>query len=198
MTIWSTLGRGRSIAASRSASAGRVRPARRAAAKTASWAIRMPPPSAATSGIHELPGAKPVGTTSWSASSATIASASGRPASRPSTPATSETISASPAISRRTWCGAAPSARSTATSRRRWTIASVNVPATTNSATDAGDPAHRPEDGDERGAVGGARVAGVGVGRVLAVEHLEARAARERGGATRVAARDVAADGDAR
>ena len=93
----------------------------------------------------------------------------------PSTPATSETISASPAISRRTWCGAAPSARSTATSRRRCTIASVNVPATTNSATAAGDPAHRAEDRDERGAVGGARVARVGVGRVVAVEHLDAR-----------------------
>ena len=53
---WRTPGRACSIAASRSASAGRVRPARRAAAKTATCAIRMPPPNAATSGIHDVPG----------------------------------------------------------------------------------------------------------------------------------------------
>ena len=40
---------------------------------------------------------------------------------------------------------------------------------------EAGDPAHGPEDGHERGPVGTARVAGVGIGRVLAVEHLERR-----------------------
>ncbi len=61
--------------------------------------------------------------------------ASGRPASSPSAPATSETNSASVAIRRRTWRGVAPSARSTAVSLRRWAIASANVPATTNSAT---------------------------------------------------------------
>ena len=54
----------------------------------------------------------------------------GRARSRPR-----ERISASAAISRRTWRGVAPSARSTAVSRRRWAIASANVPATTNSAT---------------------------------------------------------------
>src|SRR3954471_6661529 len=43
-------GRGCSIATSRSASAAGMRPARRAAAKTASWAITTPIPSAATSG----------------------------------------------------------------------------------------------------------------------------------------------------
>ncbi len=97
------LGRGCSIAASRSASAGRVLPARRAAAKTDELGDQqMPPPSAATSGIHEWPGAKPGGTTPWSASTDTIALASGRPARMPSAPATSETISASPATSRRT------------------------------------------------------------------------------------------------
>ncbi len=59
-----TLGRACSTATSRSASAGRVRPARRAAATTASWAMPMPMPSAAASGTHECPGANPVGTAS--------------------------------------------------------------------------------------------------------------------------------------
>ena len=88
-------------------------------------------------------------------------------------PATTDTISASPAISRRTWCGAAPSARSTAISPRRCTIASENVPATTNSASIAADPAHRPEDRHQRDPVGGARIARVGVGRMVAIEHLQ-------------------------
>ena len=97
--------------------------------------MAMPPPTAATSGIHECPGSKPCGAAPWSARTSTIATASGRPASTPSTDATSDRISASAAISRRTWRGVAPRARSTAVSRRRCAIASANVPATTNSAT---------------------------------------------------------------
>ena len=128
-------GRPCSTATSRSASAGRTRPARRAAATTATWATPMPMPSAATSGTQEWPGSKPAGTTPWSASTLTMARASGPPASRPSPLATTESRNASVAISRRTWRGVAPRARSTAVSRRRWAIASANVPATTNSAT---------------------------------------------------------------
>ena len=40
---------------------------------------------------------------------------------------------------------------------------------------EAGDPAHGAEDGHERRTVGTARVTGVGIGRVLAIEHLERR-----------------------
>ena len=130
-----TPGRGCSTADSRSASAGRVRPARYAAATTASCAMPTPMPKAATSGIQDVPAAKLGGTTPRSCSAWRIASASGPPATTPSAPATIETSRASAAISRRTWRGVAPSARSTAVSRRRWAIASENVPATTNSAT---------------------------------------------------------------
>ena len=145
VTSWVTLGRPCSIATSRSASAGRTRPARRAAARTASWAVTMPPPAAAASGIQERDGSKSSGATSRSASAATIAWASGRPAASPSTVATAETISASPAIRRRTWRDVAPSARSTAFSRRRWAIASANVPATTKSATKPAIPPMTPK-----------------------------------------------------
>ena len=138
-------GRGCSIAASRSASAGRTRPARQAAANTASCATATPIPSAATRGIHEWAGPKWAGATPWSTRASAIALASGRPASSPRPPATSDTISASAAISRRTCSGVAPSARSTAVSRRRCAIARANVPATTNSATAPAIPAIVPK-----------------------------------------------------
>ena len=109
-----------------------------------------------------------------------MAVASGPPARRPSALAVSETISASPAISRRTWRGVAPSARSTAVSRRRWAIARPNVPATTNSATTPAMPPMAPKMPDQRLAVRGAGVARVGVGGVAAVEHVDAVAERSR------------------
>ena len=84
LSVWIQPGRACSIATSRSASLGRTRPARRAAATTASCAMAMPPPRAAASGIQEWPGSKPCGATPWSASTPTIADASGRPAARPS------------------------------------------------------------------------------------------------------------------
>ena len=171
-----TPGRPCSTATSRSASAGRTRPARRAAATTATCATPMPIPSAATSGIQEWPGSKPAGTTPWSASTLTIARASGPPASRPSPLATRESRNASVAIRRRTWRGVAPRARSTAVSRRRWAIASANVPATTNSATAPAIPPIVPKIETSVARSDARRVAGVGVRRVVAVEHLDPRA----------------------
>ena len=55
LSVWTSPGRACSIATSRSASLGRTRPARRAAATTASCARPMPPPRATASGIHECP-----------------------------------------------------------------------------------------------------------------------------------------------
>ena len=92
-------------------------------------------PSAATSGISECAGSNAGPTSPRSARTPTMAFASGRPATSPRAPATSDTSSASPAISRRICRGLAPRARSTAVSRRRWAIARANVPATTNRAT---------------------------------------------------------------
>ena len=138
-------GRGCSIATSRNASAGGMRPARRAAAATASWPIRTPMPSAAAIGISDAPGANAGPTSPRSARTPTMASASGRPAASPSAPAASDTISASPASRRRTWWGVAPSARRTAVSRRRCAIARANVPATTNSAMAPAMPPSAPK-----------------------------------------------------
>ena len=138
-------GRGCSIATSRSASAGGMRPARRAAAKTASCAIRTPMPSAATSGTIESAGANAGPTSPRSARTSTMRFANGRPATTPSAPATSDTSSASPAISRRICGGVAPRARSTAVSRRRWAMARANVPATTNRATAPAMPPRAPK-----------------------------------------------------
>ena len=145
LTTRTSPGRGCSMATSRSASAGGMRPARRAAAATASWATTTPMPRAAASGISESAGANAGPTSPRSARTPTMAFASGRPATTPSAPASSDTSSASPAISRRICRGVAPSARSTAVSRRRWAMARANVPATTNRATAPAMPPSAPK-----------------------------------------------------
>ena len=105
-----------------------------------------------------------------------MASASGRPARTPRAVAASETISASPAISRRTW------------RRRRAERAQDGglAPALGDREGEgaghdeqrhgAGDPGHRAEDRHQGLAVGGGGVAGVGRGGVARVEHLDALA----------------------
>ena len=155
---------------------GRPRtPARRAAAKTASWAISTPPPSAATSGTHELPGAKSVGTTPRSESSETIASASGRPASD------AEHAGDERDDQRLAGDQAPDLVRRGAERAQDGDLAPALDDGKRERAGDdeqrdrTRDPTHRPEDGDERRPVGAARVARVGERRVIAIEHLERR-----------------------
>ena len=159
-------GRGCSIATSRSASAGGMRPARRAAATTASWAITTPMPSAATSGTSECAGANAGPTSPRSARTSTMRFASGRPATSPSAPATSDTSSASPAISRRI-CARRRAERA----QHRGLPAALGDrererPGDHEQRDRTGDPAQRAEDGDQPRAVRRGRVAGVGVGGV--------------------------------
>ena len=180
-----TPGRARSIVASRSASAGRVRPARRAAAKTASCATRMPPPNAATSGIHESPGreaGRDRAVVGEDRDDRVGERAPGEQAEHAGDDGHDQRLAGDqpPDLMRR---GAeraqhgdlAPPLRDGERER-----------AGDDEQRDrAGDPAHRPEDRDERRAVGGARVAGVGVGRVVAVEDLEGRRGGEPAAARR-------------
>ena len=137
-----------------------------------------PIPSAATSGIQECPGSKPAGTSPWPASRSTSALASGRPASRPSALADQRDEQ------RLGGDQAADLAR-----RRAERAQHRGLPAALGDhereragdheqRDEAGDAAHRAEDRDERLTVARLRVAGVGVGRVGAVEHLEARPAQ--------------------
>ena len=91
-----------------------------------------------------------------------------------------ETISASAAISRRTWRGVAPRARSTAVSRRRWAIASANVPATTNSATAPAIPASAPNMAISVSRSPASGEPGSASAACCAVEHLDAGSERVR------------------
>ena len=175
VSVRTTPGRPCSIATSRSASAGRTLPARRAAATTASWAMPTPIPSAATSGIQECPGVKPAGTSPWPASRSTSALASGRPASRPSALADQRDEQRlrgdQPAdLARRRPEGAQHRGLPPALGDHERERAGDD-----EQRHEAGDAAHRAEDRDERRTVARLRVAGVGVGRVGAVEHVEAR-----------------------
>ena len=139
---------------------------------------RCPPPSAATSGIQELPGAKPAGTTPWSASTSTIAlrerpagerRRARRPRARRSAP-------------RRRSAGGPGAASRRARAARRSRAGAGRSRARTSRRRRTARPRRRcrpssPKIAIERGAVGRARVAGVGVGGVRAVEDLDARAA---------------------
>ena len=171
-----TPGRPCSTATSRSASAGRTLPARRAAATTATCAMPTPMPSAAASGIHEWPGTKPAGTSPWPEQVDERVRRAAGPAQQ-AEPARDERDE-----ERLGRDQAADLARGRAERPQDRGLAAPLGDRERERAGDdeqrheAGDAAHRAEDRDQRLAVARLRVTGVGVGGVGAVEHLEAGA----------------------
>ena len=167
-----------STATSRSASAGRTLPARRAAATTASCAMPTPIPSAATSGIHECPGSKPAGMWPWPREQVDERGGERPPGQQP------ERAGHERDEQRLGRDQAADLARRGAErAQHRGLLAPLGDrererPGDHEQRDEAGDAAHRAEDRDHRLAVGRLRVARVGVGRVGVVEHLDARARR--------------------
>ena len=119
---------------------------------------------------------KPAGTSPWPASRSTSALASGRPASRPSAlghERDEQRLGRDQAadLARRRPERAQHRGLPPALGDRERERAGDH-----EQRDEAGDAAHRAEDRDQRLTVGRLRVAGVGVGRVGAVEHVEPRA----------------------
>ena len=109
----------RSPAASRSASAGRVRPARRAAANEPARAMSSPAPNAAAAGHQMNRTSRPAGANPWRASQCANGRAITGASATPVTAAATPTARASPSTIRRTCRGVAPTVRSSPNSRRR-------------------------------------------------------------------------------
>ncbi|CAM5628235.1 hypothetical protein SGLAM104S_01545 [Streptomyces glaucescens] len=129
-----------STAASRSACAGAVRPARQDAAATPSSATSRPVQKARWYGQPWAPISNQAGARPASAAQAARYGAPRPPSTQPVAAASSPTSSASAATVRRSRPGVAPTVRSRPNSRRRWATVKANVDATTNTETNAVTP----------------------------------------------------------
>lgn len=124
-----------STAASRNASNGRTRAARREADQTASSEITGPATSESATGQGSYPTRKVDGSKPASMRTQPSGGASPPPTSRPTIPPEAPTTSASPYTMRRTCRPVAPTARSRPSSRRRCAMVNAKVEATTNTVT---------------------------------------------------------------
>ena len=127
------LGHLRSATVSRSACAGEVRPARRAAICPLSTATITLTPHATSSSHGLRQAAEPAGSIWCAASACTPTLPSATAGSQPSAPPTTPHTVSSVRIARRTWPRVAPTVRSSANRRRRRLTARPVVAASTNS-----------------------------------------------------------------
>ncbi|GAB3870067.1 hypothetical protein GCM10027610_131080 [Dactylosporangium cerinum] len=125
----------RSTAASRSASSGGTRPARRADSHTPVAATTRPTSTDTSTAHQDRPTVNPVGSRPTFTSGSASSGVARAPRKAPGTPANSATRRVSVSSSRRTWPGVAPTARSRPSSRRRDVTANAQVEDTTNTAT---------------------------------------------------------------
>ncbi len=125
----------RSTAASRSACAGRTRPARTAAVAAPAHATVRPVQNATWYGHAWPPTVNHSGARSASTTHPARCGAPHAPSAQPAADASTPTSSASVRTSRRTWPGVAPTVRSRPSSRRRPATAKANIDATTNTET---------------------------------------------------------------
>jgi hypothetical protein len=124
----------RSACASRSACAGLVRAARRAAIHPLSAATITLEPHAISSSHGLSQAVEPEGSRLRVASACAPAAPRAAPGRQPTAPPAPPSRASSPRIARRTWPRVAPTARSSANLRRRRFTDSAVVPASTNSA----------------------------------------------------------------